>query len=151
MEIRHVEGNTFQKAQFTLAFTNPTQVGPAIERMTSIATTHTTTTTSCAVRARGHLLRAMRAMEQQIATHPDHISREFAKAVKPVLDVHPTPARKALRPSSGPAKAAALPLASRPSPARTRTVSSGATYATANESVDEGLNPGELEAAESML
>ena len=41
--------------------------------------------------------------------------------------------------------------AARPSPARTRTVSSGATYATANESFDEGLNPGELEAAESML
>ena len=89
-------------------------------------------------------------MEQQNARLPEQICREFAKAVKDLLDVHRSAARNALGPSSGPAKTLPLPLAAQPSPMGKSTDSSGASYTTVKESVSEGVNPAELEAPEAV-
>ena len=120
------------QVQVTTALTIPTPAGSAIVSLTTTPTKPTTTTTSCAITATDYLLRALRAMEQQNARLTEQISRESANAVKPLLDVHLSAARKALGCCSCPAKAAHLPLVAWPSPARTRTDSSGATYAIAN-------------------
>ena len=78
-------------------------------------------------------------MEQQNARLPEQISREFAKAVKPLLDVHRSATRKSFGPTSGPARAPLLPLAAQPSHMGKSTDSSGAPYATANVSVSEAV------------
>ena len=69
----------------------------------------------------------------------------FEDAVKPLLDVHRTAARKAVGPSSGSARMQPLPPVAQPSPAGTATDSSGVAYATAPENESEGVEPGGLE------
>ena len=114
--------------QVTTALTIPTPAGPAVVSLTTTRTTPTSTTSSCVITANDELLRTLRSMEQQNARLPREM---FPMAIKPLLDVPRTTARKALGPSFGPAKASPLPLAAEPSPIVTD--SSRATYATANE------------------
>ena len=85
---RAAKKTLLEPTQITSAVKIPTPIGPAIVSLAPTRTTPTTTTTYCSVRATAELLRALRAMEQQNARLPEQISREFAKAVKPLVDVH---------------------------------------------------------------
>ena len=79
--------------QITTALTIPMLAGSAIVSLTTTSTTPTMTTTSCAIMANDEMLRALRAMELQNARLSQEISNEFAKAGKPLLDVHRGAAR----------------------------------------------------------
>ena len=88
-------------------------------------------------------------MEQQNAQFPRIIYPIFAKAVKPLLDVHRNAAQKPLGSRSGPATALPLPPAAQSSPTVTTSDSSGATYATAQKSTSESAEPAGMEAVET--
>ena len=158
--------------QITSDLTIPTLAGAAIVGLKTTQTTPTTSLTTCALSLNEELIRTLREVAHQNAQFPQHRSRVFAKAVRPLLDVHRTAAQKALGPSSGPAlghsptsssgpssgpangphagpaKVRPLSPAARFSPVGTSTDNSRVTYAIASESVLEGVNPAEMEAAE---
>ena len=105
--------------QLSSALTIPTPAGNAIVSLTTTQTTPTTSSTTCALSLSEELIRTLREVAQQNAQLPQQHSKVFAKVLRPLLDVHRTPAQKALgsnttalgpisssasAPSSGPAK-----------------------------------------------
>ena len=89
------------------------------------------------------LVRSLKAKERRNARSAHELYKLFAKAVKPLLEVHLTAAQQALGPSSGPGNPPLLPLAAPGSCADTSTDSSGSAYAIADSSVGEGNVLGE--------
>ena len=87
--------------QITSALTIHTPTGAAIVSLTTTQTTRTTSLTTCVLSLNDEIIRTQNA--QQNAQLPQQLSKVFAKAVKPLLDVHRTAAQKASAPSAGPA------------------------------------------------
>ena len=129
--------------QITSALTISTHVGTAIVSLTNIPTAPPPRATLCAITAKDELLRALRAMEQQNAMVAQELSKVFAIALKPLLDVLPCGAPQIMRPDFGVAKAQPLPR-QRKLPSSESGYSSASTYATAHFSIGEGKEPMDL-------
>ena len=145
--------------QVISALTVPTPLGPATVSLTTTRTASCTVTTY-SLSAHNELLQTLKAMSQQHAELPMQLSKEFAKIVQRLLDVHRS---TAMGTSSGPAKSLLAPVAKphaprpengshstqaksptplptpQPSPAGMGTDSSGAAYATPAGSVSDGV------------
>ena len=92
--------------QVTTALTISTLAGSAIVSLSITRTSPTSTTTSCSITAHEELLQTLRAIEQRNAQLPHEMSKAFAEAVKPLLDVLRSAAQQALGPSLGVARGA---------------------------------------------
>ena len=76
--------------------------------LTTTCSTPTVTTNTCAISLNAELLRALRATEHGKARLPQALSRVFAKAVEPMLEVHRSVQQQPWTPGSSATK----PLAS---------------------------------------
>ena len=106
--------------QITSALTIPPPVGKAIVRLTTTQTTPTTSSTTCALSVGEQLIRTLKHVAQENAQLPLHLSRVFAKAVKPFLELPRTAANKALVSSTSalvPISSSASALSSSPTKA----------------------------------
>ena len=157
MGCTHGEGDADETYPNLFCPHHPTPGGSAIVSLTTSQTTPTTYSTNCAMTANDELIRKLRAVAQQNAQLPQQLSKVFAKAVIPLLDVDRRAAQNALgsssglalglssgppkgpssvsakAQSSGPVKARLLPQASQRSSAGTSTDGSATAYTTAQE------------------
>ena len=131
----------FGSVQVTTALTIPRPAGSAIVSLTTIRTTPTSTATSCSIAGEEELLQALRATEQRNAQLPHEISKPFAHAVKPLLEVDRGEAQQGLRPNFGAGKSLRLPLPMQGSLAGTSNDCSGAAYVSAPSRVAEENAP----------
>ena len=99
-----------EPTQVTSALRIPTQLGSATVSLTTTRTPSSTVTTY-SISAHNELLQTLKAMVQQHAELPMQLSKEFAKVVQPLLDVHRSAEQKAMGSSSGPAKSLLAPTA----------------------------------------
>ena len=76
-----------EPTQVTSALTIPTPLGAATVSLTTTRTPSSTVTTY-SLFAHNELLQTLRAMAQQHAELPMPLSKEFAKVVQPLMDVH---------------------------------------------------------------
>ena len=111
--------------KITSALNIPTPGGSAIVSLTTTETTPTTSATTCTLTENEDLIRTLRAMAQQTAQLPQQLSRVFAKAVKPLLDVHRNAPQTALDSSFGPANGPSFGPAKGPSSGLGKGQSSG--------------------------
>ena len=111
--------------QITSALTILTPAGAAVVSLTTTQTTTSTSSTTCALSGSEVLIRTLREVAQQNAQLRQQLSKVFATAVKPLLDVHRTVAQKALGSNSGPALGASSCSASCPSSGPAKGPSSG--------------------------
>ena len=157
-----------EPTRVTSALTIPTPLGPATVSLTTTRT-HSSTVTTYSLSAHDQLLQTLKAMVLQHAELPRQLSKEFAKVIQPLLDLHRSAANGAMGPSSGPAKSLLPPMSKAqvprmakgshsvqvksPTPLQTKqpsaagmgTDSSGAAYAQPAGSMSDEVDPFETD------